>query len=240
MSTLFVVRHGQASFFGDHYDELSDTGREQARRLGRHWVRLGLRAGRVFSGPRKRQIDTAAVVGEEFQSAGLDWPQTEVLDELDEYQAEEVLERALPELLERDERVRRLHAAVEASTEPEDQKRNFQRMYEVVIGAWADGGLPVDGVESWADFCEKVHRGFEQIIASADRGETVLAFTSGGPVGIAVEKALCMPREVTMRLAWMVKNGSFTEFLFSRDRFSLSSFNSLGHLQDDPKLVTYR
>jgi hypothetical protein len=43
-----------------------------------------------------------------------------------------------------------------------------------------------------------------------------------------------------MRLAWMVKNGSITEFLFSRDRFSLSSFNSLGHLEDDPKLVTYR
>ena len=43
------------------------------------------------------------------------------------------------------------------------------------------------------------------------------------------------PREV----AWMARNCSFSEFLFSDDRFTLSSFNASPHL-DDESLLTYR
>ena len=42
MSRLILVRHAQASFFADSYDQLSPLGESQARALGEHWSRLGI------------------------------------------------------------------------------------------------------------------------------------------------------------------------------------------------------
>jgi broad specificity phosphatase PhoE len=41
MGTLYLVRHGQASFGADDYDQLSDLGRAQAVRLGEYLARTG-------------------------------------------------------------------------------------------------------------------------------------------------------------------------------------------------------
>ena len=43
--TLLLVRHGQASFGAADYDQLSDRGVEQSRRLGQWLVDGGLKAG---------------------------------------------------------------------------------------------------------------------------------------------------------------------------------------------------
>lgn len=240
MGTLYVVRHAQASFFEADYDRLSEIGRVQARRLGQYWLRRGVPIDAVYSGPRARQIDTAAIVGEEFRAAGRQWPETTVCPEFDEYAAEAVLKNVLPQLIEADAHVHQLHAAIDASASRAEQLRTFQRMYEVVIGRWSEGQLALDGVESWPDFRQRVHHGLDQITGGAGSGQRVALFTSGGPIGVAVERALETPSPITLRTAWMVRNGSISEFLFSGQRFTLSQFNTLAHLEDDPNLLTYR
>jgi hypothetical protein len=40
-------------------------------------------------------------------------------------------------------------------------------------------------------------------------------------------------------LTWMSRNASFSVFLSSGDRFTLSSFNAHPHLEDE-RLLTYR
>jgi broad specificity phosphatase PhoE len=42
MGTLYLVRHGQASFGADDYDQLSELGRRQSVRLGEYLARQGL------------------------------------------------------------------------------------------------------------------------------------------------------------------------------------------------------
>jgi len=42
-----------------------------------------------------------------------------------------------------------------------------------------------------------------------------------------------------LELHWRLRNGSLTEFAFTRDRFTLDSFNTVPHL-DDPALWSYR
>ena len=37
MGTLYLVRHGQASFGAANYDQLSPRGLEQSQRLGAYW-----------------------------------------------------------------------------------------------------------------------------------------------------------------------------------------------------------
>jgi len=67
----------------------------------------------------------------------------------------------------------------------------------------------------------------------------VMIFTSGGPLAVVVRRALHLSTEDTLQIAWMLRNCSFTEFLYSRDRLTLSSFNAFPHLDED-SLLTYR
>ena len=240
MSTLYLVRHGQASFFSDDYDRLSDIGRQQARRLGQYWIARRVVFDRVYTGPRKRQIDTADEIARLYAQAELPWPEPVVLDELDEYAAEEVLAEALPSLLQTDAAVRRLHEQFVAAQEADQRQRRFQKMYEVIMARWAAGELTVDGVESWQAFRRRVHQGLDRIVTESPSQSRVAAFTSGGPIGVAVERATEMPHLMALRTAWMVRNAAMNEFLFSGERFTMSSFNALGHLDDDPALLTYR
>jgi broad specificity phosphatase PhoE len=50
MAELYLVRHGQASFGTDNYDELSPTGYTQSRWLGEHFAQSALEFDRVVIG----------------------------------------------------------------------------------------------------------------------------------------------------------------------------------------------
>jgi broad specificity phosphatase PhoE len=239
MSILFLVRHGQASFLERNYDKLSAKGEQQSRMLGEYWAGLKLSFDRVYSGPKVRQRETARIVGEAYKSAGLPWPEPVVLAEFDEFQAEVVMERTLPQLIESDSDIRRMHQAFKnAQTRPE-QFKTFQQIFEVVIGRWADGKLPLEGIEPWADFSTRVQRGLTKFPENGNRGQRIAIFSSGGPVGVAMQRALDLSTEATLKAAWMVRNCSYSEFLFSAGRFTLSSYNATPHFTD-PEFLTHR
>jgi broad specificity phosphatase PhoE len=239
MSSLFLVRHGQASFLERNYDKLSPKGEAQSRLLGEYWARLTLHFDRVYSGPRVRQRETARIVGEVYRDAGLAWPEPVVLDTFDEFQAEMVLERSLPELIETDSDIRGMHQAFKDSQTRPEQFKTFQRIFEVVIGRWAEGGMPLDGIEPWAEFCSRVQRGLSQLQSNGSRGQQIAIFSSGGPVGVAMQRALGLSTEATLKTAWMVRNCAYSEFVFSAGRFTLSSYNATPHFTD-PEFITYR
>ena len=81
--------------------------------------------------------------------------------------------------------------------------------------------------------------GLAKFLSAGGRGERVAIFTSGGPIAIAMQRALQLSPESTLKVSWMSRNSSWSEFLFAADRFTLSSFNSHGHL-GDPEMLTYR
>jgi broad specificity phosphatase PhoE len=239
MSRLFLVRHGQASFLESNYDKLSPLGERQSRILGEYWAGLGLCFDRVYSGPRVRQQATARIVGEVYRNAGVHWPEPVVLETFDEFQAEIVLERSLPALLERDSEIRRMHEAFKTASTRSEQFKTFQRVFEVVIGRWAEGQIPLDGIEPWAAFCSRVQHGLTELASNGSRGQQIAIFSSGGPVGVAMQRALSLTTEATLKTAWMVRNCAYSEFLFSSGRFTLSSYNATPHLTD-PSLLTHR
>jgi broad specificity phosphatase PhoE len=239
LSRLFLVRHAQASFLEPNYDKLSTTGETQARLLGQYWARHNVVFDRVFSGPRVRQERTAQIAGEACRDAGARFPQPAVMKEFDEYAGDAVLEQALPRLLQSDNEIRKLRLAFESSPDSSEKLKHFQRMFEAVIGKWVGGEIPLPDVESWPEFCARVHRGLSQLISDGRRGGQVAIFCSGGPISVAMQHALNLSPQDTLRVAWMVRNCSYSEFLCSGERFTLSTFNSFPHL-DDAALLTYR
>jgi broad specificity phosphatase PhoE len=239
MSRVVLVRHAQASFLEPNYDKLCATGEVQARRLGEHWACRGVLFSRAWSGPCARQVQTGRIVEEAYRRLGREFPELEVMSEFDEYPGQEVLRLALPQLLEESGEARHLHQAFEHSVDSGERKRRFQKLFEMVIGKWVNGELVIAGVESWQDFCARVGRGLTMIADGATRAGSSVVFTSGGPIGVAMRRALNLSNPATLQLTWMSRNASFSEFLSSGDRFVLSTFNAHPHLDDD-SLLTYR
>ena len=239
MSRLLLVRHAQASFLEPDYDKLSPTGELQARALGAYWAGRNQKFDRAASGPRVRHRRTAAIVAEAYAAAGLPFPETVVTADFDEYRFEEVLTQSLPKLLAINRDIAGLYQAFQRAADPAEQRTRFQKLLEVVMEMWVAGALPAPGVESWDEFCARVNRGLSHFLAAGARSEQSVIFSSGGPISVAMQRALCLASRETLHLSWMSRNCSYSEFLSSGGRFTLSAFNSFPHL-DDPALLTYR
>jgi broad specificity phosphatase PhoE len=201
-------------------------------------MRNGVAFDEVYTGSLDRQRRTAELVGEAFAAYGLDWPEAQVISELNEYDADSIVKHFAPQLAARDTQFRLLVEATECEDGP-DKNRRFQKMFEALMNCWIRGELDSNEVESWRTFRDRVQRGLRRITQSGVSGRRVAAFTSGGPIGVAVQIALNAPDRSGLELNWRVRNCSLTEFVFSGERLSLDSFNAIPHL-DDPALRTFR
>ena len=67
MAQIYLVRHGQASFGSQNYDQLSVLGSEQAKHLGRWWAARDLSVSRVVTGKLQRHLQTARACIAEMQ-----------------------------------------------------------------------------------------------------------------------------------------------------------------------------
>lgn len=239
MSTLSLVRHGQASFFSDNYDQLSPLGERQARLLGEYWARRGVRFDEVYTGPRFRQIETAALAGEALVRAGLPWPEAQMLPELDEHQVDRLIKVAMPEIIERHPNIGKLHQAYLTAETPRDKHRTFQLMFESMVMLWVEGVIEAPGVERWQAFSQRVRDGLRKIVDRPERGRNVAAFTSVGAITVSLQASLDCSDRTAFDLGWRVRNASVSDFVFSRERLTVDCFNSLAHL-DEPELWTYR
>ena len=238
MSTLTLIRHGQASPFQKETDVLSPLGERQAIALGEYWLKQGDTFDEVYTGMLVRQSRTEELVAERFRQAGAPWPQSQATTAWNEYDATGILTRFVPELAKLDERFAALVSAFEAARGTPDQNRHFQRMFEIAMMQWLEANIEIEGVEPFHSFEHRV-TGALAALMSRPESRRVVVFTSGGPMGLLVRHALQAPARSFLEVNWRVRNTSMTEFLFSPSRFSLDSFNRLPHLTDR-KMFSFR
>jgi broad specificity phosphatase PhoE len=238
MSVLTLVRHAQASLFADNYDELSALGREQARMLGTFWVRRRIDFDEVYCGPRARQKQTADITGSICTRAGRVWPEPVILPEFDEYDLGGMLRELVPVLSRQDAAFAELVACYRRDEGGPDRLRSFQKMFEALTMHWATTPDAVAGVEAFPIFRDRVERGLRRVLDMSGSGRRIALFTSAGFIGTSVRLALAAPDRMALEVNWRVRNCSLTEFVFTKNRFTLDSFNAIPHL-DDPALLTY-
>ena len=103
MGTLYLVRHGQASFGADDYDQLSALGRRQSVRLGEYLRGKGLTFDAVLTGTLRRHAQTWDGIAE---GAALDlkpvlWPGLRLLrDGLAQWMAGVVSPKGMPDYVD--------------------------------------------------------------------------------------------------------------------------------------------
>lgn len=236
MGSIYLIRHGQASFGADDYDVLSPLGVRQAQVVGQHLLDLGLSFDRCLSGDLSRQQDTARHALARFSAAGLPVPELELDAAFNEFDAYGVLEGLLPGLLPDEPE------ALTAMSNAVHDPMEFQRIFELIIARWISGEWDTPGLESWAGFVERVQSGLTRLLAQAGTGQSIAVFTSGGTITALLHLLTRIPASEAFKLTWQIANTSLSHLKYNGSEVTLASFNSHLHLQllKTPSLITYR
>jgi broad specificity phosphatase PhoE len=210
MGTLYLIRHGQASFGAADYDNLSPLGERQSVRLGEYFASRGLGFEAVLTGTLKRHAQTWAGIA---KGAGLGlapvlWPG------LNEYDSEAV--------------IRAIHPAPLAIPDTPELVRHHFRLLRDGLTQWMSGAVQPEGMTSHTEFVHGVQSALDHVRESYSGN--VLLVSSGGPISTAVGLVLGTAAQATIELNLRIRNSAFTEFTFTPKRHALLAFNILAHL----------
>jgi broad specificity phosphatase PhoE len=231
-----MVRHGQASFGKENYDQLSGRGRKQCGILADYLIRTKVAFDAVYTGDMARQQDTAWEIGATYQAHDLNLPERHIMPEFNEYSSRDIIMAHIRDVAQEDPGLKadlkRLYV----------DKKAFQRVFETIMVRWISGEMDKPGVTRWRDFREGVQSGMRKAMAKNGRKKKILICTSGGPISAAVQMALDLSDEKALRIAWHLANTSVTTFVYRGDRLELTAFNHTSHLEllNDPEMITYR
>ncbi|HET6552321.1 MAG TPA: histidine phosphatase family protein [Dyella sp.] len=218
MRELLLIRHGQASFSAEDYDQLSPIGERQSVLLGEWLAACALMPELVAIGPRVRHRDTAEHC---LRAAGLS-PPSSMLQGLDEVDHHELLARLRPDLAAPGA----LRAAMRQSGDPH---RAFQRLFVEALDRWASGEHDDEYTCSWPTFRANVLAALQTL--ANHPAATIWAFTSGGPIAVIASALLGTPPSQTFRLSWPLVNTGVTRVRLGSRKSTLVSYNAWPHLE---------
>jgi broad specificity phosphatase PhoE len=214
MGTLYLVRHGQASFGAEDYDRLSDLGRRQCAQLGSWMKGRGLVFEAVLRGSLRRHRESLEALAGELPGLpeALEWPG------LNEYDSEAV--------------VRSVHAGELPRPDNAEAYRLHFRLLREGLTRWMAGQVQPEGMPSWEGFLQGVTRALDHV-RTQHQGD-VLLVSSGGPIATAVAHVLDAPPATAIELNLRIRNSALTEFAYTPKRHMLVTYNTLPHL-DHPE-----
>jgi len=225
MGTLYLVRHGQASFGAANYDQLSPLGLQQAQRLGAHWQAHGRHFGAVYTGTLARHAQTLAGIQETLGQA---LTPAQQLPGWDEYDG-----RAL---------VQAIHPGPLTGVTGAERFQQYFRLLCDALAQWMAGTISPQGMGSWQAFADGVHTALEQLRRHHGPGqEDVLVVSSGGPISTAIALVLGASPEAAIGLNMRLRNSAVTELSLRPKRLMLQTFNTLEHLAapQDAGLISF-
>jgi len=232
MSKIIFIRHAQASYMAEDYDNLSDFGIEQSRSLGDYLNKERIHFDRVYMGPLKRHRQTYEHAFSKLPDSWM--KEAEIVDGLKEHNGPEALKVKYPELEEMYDQVKVWRD--EIKVRPELKKRNSLRIFKLFIEEWMAGNVQVDhpSVEPFSYWKEGVIKSLDHMFSNIQSRETVGVFTSGGTIGAIIAEALGIEdgRKIA-NLNDSIRNTSMSNFHYSSQGFNVLSFNEIPHLNKE-------
>jgi broad specificity phosphatase PhoE len=235
MATIYLVRHGQASFGAENYDQLSPLGQRQADATGEYFQRVGVRFDRVYSGDLSRQQETCERVVA-CQGGGVD----HIVDpRFNEIRNDEQIEKLAPVVTESNPLIKALMEKGLSSS------KDYQKVIEAVFNYWVSHDCADYGIQGWPEYSGLVRDAVKELMFNEGPGKTIGIFTSGGTIATVVAQVLGLGGDQTYKFYEPVFNCSVTQLFYSGENISLSYFNDRSLLQllgleKDENLVSYR
>ena len=223
MTIIHLVRHGQASFGKEDYDNLSEIGLKQAFLLGQHFKTLNLNFDKIFVGTLKRQIQTYKQIIKSYDIS-IDYESTPLLNE---YDVKSVLMGFVNgRSLTKDE----LH----------DKKIHFNLLRNAVT-AWSENKVFNDISETWNEFDGRAQKFLNITNKNKYKSKSILVVSSGGTISMILKQILSLPSSQFVNFHFQIFNSSYSKIKINDFGMSLSLFNSIAHLDHlkDSNLITY-
>tara|TARA_X000001036_G_scaffold222832_1_gene208566 strand:- start:796 stop:1503 length:708 start_codon:yes stop_codon:yes gene_type:complete len=235
MATIYLIRHGQASFGSDDYDQLSQLGIRQAEVTGEYFKESGIFFDAAYSGDLKRQIDTSQLVLASQPAAF----STNIDSRFNEIRNDEQLEYLLPEIVKARPDIASLVDRGLVSS------KDYQKVIDAVFNFWVSDECKHPEIQSWHDYSTGVRDALSDVVKNQGSGKTIAVFTSGGTIATIVAQVLGLSGKQTYPFYEPMFNCAVTQLFYNQERISLSYFNDRSFLQvlgrlNQEKLVTYR
>jgi broad specificity phosphatase PhoE len=211
MGTLYLIRHGQASFGAQDYDQLSELGTRQCHALGEYFAQRGITFEAVLRGTlRRHEQSLSALIG----GYGAVLPEAQTRTGLNEYDSEAV--------------IRAVHSGPLAKPDSPEVYRAHFRLLREGLARWMAGQVQPAGMPLYTDWVAGIVEALDHV--KTRHSGNVLLVSSGGPIATAVGQVLGTAAETTVELNLRIRNSALTEFAFTPKRHMLSSFNHVPHL----------
>jgi broad specificity phosphatase PhoE len=236
MSMIYLIRHGQASFGHNDYDNLSPLGKQQACILAQHLFDAGFRPDAVYSGTMIRQKDTAEEVLSTYRRGGKELPGLELMSGFNEYDTTSIVTAMFPAMAKDDPTLHDELARMYIS------KTSFKRIFETAMLRWVTGEFDTPEIETWEGLKARVAESLRSIMTRHGNGKIIAVFTSGGAIAASLAHVLSISGEYAMWLNWQIVNTSISRYMYNKERITMAGFNCTPHLDlaRDPTLITYR
>jgi len=231
MAKIFLIRHAQASFLKDNYDQLSEHGQEQSAALGKYLVANEVRFDKIYTGTLERQRHTCEIVRKTYADAGQALPEPIVHPSLNEHQGPQALRASVSQLLKEDETVQKLFA--EWQENPKLRRKNNLLIFQHFMKGWVKGKYVIEDpqIEAWQSFRKRVREGWEELLALTQKGETVAVFSSAGTISSIFAEVLGIQDDLKIaELNYALRNTSISKMMLSKESLNLLSFNEVAHL----------
>lgn len=232
MGAIYLLRHGQASFGANNYDQLSAVGHQQARVLGEALKARGVTPDRLVSGTMVRHQETAAGA---LAGLGQDAATPLALHAgVNEFDHENVIEVAEPRYADKVA----MMAEMAATGDP---RRAFQKFFQDAVSRWVGGNHDDEYAEPWSVFKLRVVAALDDIVRQTPPKGTTLVFTSGGTISVVCAHLLGLNDAQAFTINWTLANAGITKVVAGRDGLHLISVNEHAHVEGvEPSLLTYR
>jgi len=237
MSKIYLIRHGQASYLSEDYDNLSEKGILQSKALGKYFADNNIHFNKIFVGKLNRHQQTFDGFISAFSTNGKTLPNPIFLEELNEHQAPEALILAYDDFVSKYDEAKELFNNIQKDSNL--MRRNSIKIFELFMREYASGryAFEHESIQSWANFRKQAKKGITNILDNTDKREIIGVFTSGGTKSSILGDALGITEEKISELNLAIRNASFSQLLFSENRLNVLSINETPHLSRE--LITF-
>ena len=231
MTTIYLIRHGQASFGAASYDQLSPNGEQQAVVLGHYFNDILKEAPYVVAGSMQRHQHTAQLCLDES------FPESEIVTDSawNEFNHQQVFAQYEP-------RFNEPHLLKEDVAKEANPRAYLAKIFEGAIGRWTGGEYHHEYDESWPHFKNRVETALQNLCdeLAETKPRYAVVFTSGGVISVAVGKILGLSPEKTFALNWAIANTSITTLRLVGNEPQLLSLNEHHFIKAvNPSLLTW-
>ncbi|WP_313035840.1 histidine phosphatase family protein [Acinetobacter sp.] len=231
MTTIYLIRHGQASFGAESYDQLSPNGELQAKLLGQYFDQILKEAPYVVSGSMQRHQQTASLALEQcFLEAEI---QTD--SAWNEFNHQQVFAKYEP-------RFNEPHLLKQDVAKEDNPRAYLAKIFAGAIERWTGGDYHHEYDESWPHFKNRVESALQDLCDELAKSKPryAVVFTSGGVISVAAGKILGLCPNKTFALNWAIANTSMTTLRLVGNEPQLLSLNEHHFIKaEDSKLLTW-